>query len=139
MIVINSIAFDKIISHAKKTYPEEGCGALTGKDGEERCVFEAVPLENRVTVSRHNRYVIDADDVSSVEQGAKSRNQELVGFFHSHPNAPAKPSQFDLEHSWPWYSYVIVSVNHSRPEGIVSWRLRDDRSKFDKEELVRVD
>lgn len=140
MISVPSLILEKIQAHGKKAYPEEGCGALIGKDEEDdrRYVKEAIPLKNRISESRHNRYVIDARDVTSVEKKAHDQGLELVGFFHSHPNAPALPSQFDLEHSWPWYSYVIVSVLNGNPGDIESWKLKSDRSKFDKEELVRT-
>ena len=64
---------------------------------------------------------------------------ELIGWYHSHPDAPARPSEFDREHAWPWYSYIIVSVQKGEPRDTTSWRLHDDRAAYDAEaiEIVR--
>jgi proteasome lid subunit RPN8/RPN11 len=59
----------------------------------------------------------------------------VLGFFHSHPDHPARPSAFDLEHAWPYYSYLIVSVVDGKVAGIASWRLAADRTRFDPEPL----
>ncbi len=63
------------------------------------------------------------------------RQMELIGWYHSHPDAPARPSEFDREHAWPWYSYIIVSVQQREPRDTTSWRLRDDRSAYDSETI----
>ena len=63
---------------------------------------------------------------------------ELLGFYHSHPDHPARPSQYDLDHAWPFFSYVIVSVCGGVPEDMTSWRLKDDRSAFDQEDLTNA-
>ena len=133
-----------MINHIKDTYPEEGCGALIGKENNIRLVKKVIPIENKVEKLKTRRYVIDPEDIINVEKKAKEEKLELLGFFHSHPNAPAEPSTFDLEHSWPWYSYIIISINHKEVSNIIqeeitlaSWRLKDDRSKFDEEELIK--
>ncbi|HEX2523559.1 MAG TPA: M67 family metallopeptidase, partial [Terriglobia bacterium] len=74
--------------------------------------------------------------VRQAEQYARKQKLEIVGFYHSHPNAPARPSQFDLDHAWPFYSYVIVSVRDQKSQELTSWQMRDDRSCFDPEEMV---
>ena len=139
MISINRVVSKTIINHVENTYPEEGCGGLIGTDSRIRKVEEAVPLRNRITESRHNRYVIDAQDILLVENNAKKKGLDLLGFFHSHPNAPANPSVFDLEHSWPWYSYIIISVKEGKATDKISWKLKNDRSKFDMEELLEIE
>ena len=63
---------------------------------------------------------------------------ELIGWYHSHPDAPARPSEFDREHAWPWYSYIIVSVQKGEPRDTTSWRLHDDRAAYDPEEIEIV-
>ena len=70
------------------------------------------------------------------ERSARKQGLKLLGFYHSHPNAPARPSAYDLEHAWPWYSYVIVSIRDGQDEQMTSWVLQDDRSQFDAEEVV---
>ena len=63
---------------------------------------------------------------------------ELLGFYHSHPDHPARPSQYDLDHAWPFFSYIIVSVRGGVPEDMTSWRLQEDRSAFDQEDLTHA-
>jgi proteasome lid subunit RPN8/RPN11 len=76
-------------------------------------------------------------DYQAAEREASVRALELVGFYHSHPDHPARPSQYDLDHAWPVFSYVIVSIMAGEPAAMTSWQLRDDRTAFDEEPLVR--
>ena len=64
---------------------------------------------------------------------------DLLGFYHSHPDHPARPSQYDLDHAWPFFSYIIVAVRAGTPEDMTSWRLREDRSAFDEESLTHAE
>jgi proteasome lid subunit RPN8/RPN11 len=128
-----------IRDHGAKGYPHEACGAILGVDGgasrEVRALF---PLINRRDDSPRNRFSVDADDVRSAERAAAERGLELIGWYHSHPDHPARPSEYDREHAWPWYSYVIVSVAAGQPREMTSWRLADDRSHFLAEEIARA-
>ena len=136
----------KIRQHGAETYPHECCGALLGRDDEDgeegvrlpvREILALFPLINRREESAaHNRFSVTAEDVRDAEKAAREKNIELVGWYHSHPDHPARPSQFDLEHAWPWYSYVIVSVANGKPAEMTSWRLADDRSDYACEEIV---
>jgi proteasome lid subunit RPN8/RPN11 len=78
---------------------------------------------------------VTPNDYRAAERRAGERGAELLGFYHSHPDHPAKPSQYDLDHAWPFFSYVIVSVRNGVSEDMTSWRLREDRSAFDREDL----
>jgi proteasome lid subunit RPN8/RPN11 len=123
-----------------RAYPEEGCGVLIGRDeGEARRALEARSLGNALEDSRGNRYLISPEQLLAADRDARALGLEVVGFFHSHPDHPARPSAYDLEHAWPYYSYVIVSVSGGRVVDTTCWRLREDRSRFDPEpiELVR--
>jgi proteasome lid subunit RPN8/RPN11 len=128
-----------IREHGAEGYPHEACGAILGLDGssarEARALF---PLINRRDDSPRNRFEVDADDVRSAERAAAERGLELIGWYHSHPDHPAQPSEFDREHAWPWYSYVIVSVAAGQPRELTSWRLADDRSHFRAEEIAKA-
>jgi proteasome lid subunit RPN8/RPN11 len=128
---------DVIREHGRISYPEEGCGILIGNAGERR-VTEAKPVRNVRDESRHNRYSIDPLDLLRTERDADGRGLDLVGIFHSHPNAPARPSEFDLAHAWPAWSYVIVSVRGGEPAEVRSWLLAEDRSAFLEEELLTL-
>jgi proteasome lid subunit RPN8/RPN11 len=117
-------------------YPEEGCGVLLGRDVDAaREVLRAVALVNTLDDAKHRRYTISPDQFLAAERSAREAGLDVVGFFHSHPDHPARPSAFDLEHAWPWYSYVIVSVAHGRAADTTSWRLRDDRAAFEPETI----
>ena len=129
----------RIHAHGVETYPHECCGALLGKDGETaREVVELLPLANRRNDSPRNRFEVTAEDVQMAEKKAKELRVEVLGWYHSHPDAPARPSEFDREHAWPWYSYIIVSVQQRVPRDTTSWRLRDDRSAYDSEAIESV-
>jgi proteasome lid subunit RPN8/RPN11 len=125
-----------IHAHGVETYPHECCGALLGRDGDDsREVTALVPLANRREDSPRNRFEVTADDVRLAEKTAKENNVELLGWYHSHPDAPARPSEYDRDHAWPWYSYVIVSVLKGEPRDTTSWRLQDDRAAYDAESI----
>jgi proteasome lid subunit RPN8/RPN11 len=125
-----------IRAHGAETYPHECCGALLGRDGETaREVRGLHKLVNRRADSPHNRFSVTSDDVREAERAAQSAGLEVVGWYHSHPDHPALPSEFDREHAWPWYSYVIVSVVGGEPQTMASWRLADDRMRFEPEKI----
>ena len=127
---------EKVHAHLGAAYPEEGCGVLLGRDvGAHREVEAVVTIENQRTDSRQNRYVIAPEQFLAAEKEARARGLDVVGFFHSHPDHPALPSAFDVEHAWPYYSYLIVSVRQGQPCDTQSWRLAEDRSRFDPEPL----
>jgi cysteine synthase B len=117
--------------HGSRTYPDECCGALLGpKAGE---VTEAYSLDNTFPDGKRRRFLVGPDEYMRAEKRATETGLTLLGFYHSHPDHPAEPSQFDLEHAWPNLSYVIVSVRQGQPKEMRSWRLRADRSRFDEE------
>jgi proteasome lid subunit RPN8/RPN11 len=137
-MLLLSEGIDKAIrEHGAKDYPNETCGAMLGRDGEgEREVRALFPLVNRRDDSPRNRFSVTAEDVRGAERAAAQQGLELIGWYHSHPDHPARPSDFDREHAWPWYSYVIVSVAAGQPQDLTSWRLADDRSHFLPEEVT---
>jgi proteasome lid subunit RPN8/RPN11 len=140
-IKISRQNLDKIREHGERDYPHECCGFLLGEtDGQTKTVVKCEPVQNsRESNNRHNRYFIRPEDYMRVEQLARREHLDIVGFYHSHPNAEAKPSQYDLDHSWPFYSYIIVSVKNKKAEKWTSWQLKDDRSTFLEERLIAVE
>lgn len=126
----------RIRAHGAEAYPHECCGALLGRDAQPmREVLGLLPLANRRQDSPRNRFSITPDDVRVAEKTARENRQELVGWYHSHPDSPARPSDYDREHAWPWYSYIIVGVEAGVPGQMKSWRLADDRASFAPEAL----
>jgi proteasome lid subunit RPN8/RPN11 len=127
-------------STARAAYPDEGCGVLVGRDDASgRTVTRAIPAENVVDALRGTRYLIAPERLLAIEREARAGGLDVVGFFHSHPDHPARPSAFDLEHAWPYYSYLIVSVENGRVAGARSWRLAADRSAFDEEAIALLE
>lgn len=136
---IQNQVLQRIHAHGVETYPHECCGALLGRDGDSgREVMDLLPLANHRNDSPRNRFEVTPDDVRLAEKTASEKHIELVGWYHSHPDAPARPSEFDREHAWPWYSYLIVSVQKGEPRDTTSWRLRDDRAAYDPEKIESV-
>jgi proteasome lid subunit RPN8/RPN11 len=126
----------RIESHGAETYPYECCGALLGREvNDSREILDLLPLANHRDDSPCNRFEVTPDDVRLAEKTAREKRLELVGWYHSHPDHPARPSDFDRDHAWPWYSYIIVSVQERQPREMTSWRLKDDRSGYDPEAI----
>jgi proteasome lid subunit RPN8/RPN11 len=132
---------EEIRRHGAHGYPHEVCGALLGRESPAegaasiREVLAVLPLENRREESRHNRFSLTPEDVRRADQAAGEHGLETLGWYHSHPDHPARPSEFDREHAWPWYSYVILSVAARVPGEMTSWRLADDRSGYAAERI----
>jgi proteasome lid subunit RPN8/RPN11 len=118
--------------HGEETYPHECCGFMLGSvQGDEQRITEIRSQPNERTESRENRFVISPEQFKAAEAYARAAGLQLVGIYHSHPDSPARPSEYDREHAWPWFSYVIVSVMGGRAAEANAWQLRDDRSGFD--------
>jgi proteasome lid subunit RPN8/RPN11 len=132
-LILNPGVTDAIRRHGSETYPHECCGALIGRDGVVSSVFA---LPNTTEEGPRRRFLVRPDDYRQAEKEARSAGGDLLGFYHSHPDHPARPSQYDLDHAWPVFSYIIVSVRGGAPEDMTSWRLREDRSAFDQEDLT---
>jgi len=124
--------------HGEQTYPHECCGILLGELGDNRReVHRLLPIDNdREDAARHNRYTIPPRAYLQAERTARDAGLEIVGFYHSHPDVAAEPSAYDLEHAWPVYAYVIVSVRQGQAQESTCWRMRDDRTQFDAVDLV---
>ncbi len=136
---ISDTLLARIREHGKGTYPHECCGLLLGRAaGEDKSVADLRPVDNAREDSRHNRYLIAPRDLLEAEKEARSLGLDVVGVYHSHPDHPARPSEFDREHAFPWYSYIILSVARGVPTDLASWTLREDRSTFDPEEVLGV-
>ena len=145
-----------IREHGEATYPHECCGALVGRDGH---VTSVVALPNTTEEGPRRRFLVRPSDYREAERRASELGVELLGFYHSHPDHPARPSQYDLDHAWPTFAYVIVSVtgqaaglprrsadlSRQSAEGAAAegakagdmtvWFLKDDRSSFEEGSL----
>lgn len=124
-----------IEQHGRETYPHECCGALLG-DGDR--VVATHPLPNVTTEGPRRRFRIDDQDYLASERQASAAGLSLLGFYHSHPDHPAEPSQYDLDHAWPTFVYPIVSVVGGAPAALRAWMLRPDRSAFDERPVAEA-
>jgi len=136
-LVLDATHATAIRQHGEADYPHEACGLMGGTvDGERTIVTQLVPLANQRTDAAHNRYLIDPDAFRQAQATLDRERLEIVGIYHSHPDHPAKPSEFDREHAWPRLSYAIVSVVSGRAADLRSWRLSDDRAGFSEEPIT---
>ena len=119
------------------TYPNEGGGFLIGTaDDENTQIVDVIAVENVFeTEEQYHRYAMTPQNWASMEDEAEARGLSLVGYYHSHPNAPAIPSEFDRVHALPRFVYIITSVKDGKAVDQKVWLLRDDRSKFDESVL----
>ena len=128
----------RIHAHGEEAYPEEGAGFLLGADSGngQRAVTSIFPLVNsREDEARHNRYLITPEDYLKAELTADKLGLSLIGVFHSHPDHPNRPSEFDREWAQPFFSYIITSIREGKAIESRSWRLTEDRTRFDEEEI----
>jgi len=133
MLVVPNRLIAQINAHVEKAYPEEGAGFLVGDEGE---VKEILPLSNaREDAARNNRFLITPEDYLKAELKADSLGLSLIGVFHSHPDCPNVPSEYDREWAQPFFSYIITRVDDGKSVSHRSWRLVEDRSKYDEEEI----
>ena len=137
MISISEELLAQIKAHGEKTYPHECGGMLIGTFADGRkTVTELLPMENAMAQEeQHNRVLILPKDVLRAERYARSKKLDVVGYYHSHPDDEARPSQFDLDHALPVWSYIIASIVQGKAVDARSWEMENDRSKFNAEEL----
>ena len=137
MIRIPKGVLEEIRAQGALAYPEECCGVLVGQanGGGVKTVLLTRPFENRHPEGRERRYFVGPDAYRDAESWAETRGLDVVGIYHSHPDHPARPSEYDREHAWPWYSYLILSVEGGAAADLTSWVLANERDRFDPEEL----
>jgi len=137
MIEIQNDAWETMVDHAQRTFPDECCGAMLGRvDGDRKTVTVAVPIENSFRGAQGARYEIRPEDLLEADKAARSRGLDLVGIFHSHPDCDAYFSETDLKNSCPWYSFVVLSVKNGRFDHANSFIPDLDQTRADKEELI---
>lgn len=131
-LTIGESVDEAIRAHGHETYPHECCGALIGRDG---VVAEILALPNTTEEGPRRRFLVRPSDYREAERRATELGAELLGFYHSHPDHPARPSQYDLDHAWPNFAYIIVAVAAGVAGDMTVWFLKDDRSSFEEGSL----
>jgi proteasome lid subunit RPN8/RPN11 len=137
VIHLSAAAEAAIREHGRALYPEECCGALLGKTGRDGVrVLEAEPIENARSDSRDRRFRIEPEQYRRLEALARERDRDLIGFYHSHPDHPAVPSDYDREHALPFFHYVVLAVPCGESGEMASFVLSEDRGTFSREDLL---
>jgi len=139
MITIETQHLSSISRHGERDYPFECCGLMLGRfeSGGHKIVVETYPISNaREEEAKRNRFLIRPEELMRGEKYARAKGLDVVGFYHSHPDERAVPSKYDLDHAWPTYSYVVVSVEKGQAVDLRSWEMETDRSRFDQEEIT---
>jgi len=136
-LIISSGLLKQIHARGEAAYPEEGAGLLLGSmQGEHKYVISILELDNaREQSARHNRYLLTARDYLYGEQEAARLGLDVLGVYHSHPDHPNRPSEFDREWAMPWFSYIIISVQDGKAFESRSWLLLEDRTQFEEEPI----
>lgn len=141
MIALSGKQEDSIRKEGEISYPNECCGILLGRigDNDSRSVEDIIPIRNaREAEEQYHRFQIESEDLLKAELEARKRKLDVLGFYHSHPDHPAKPSDFDREHALPFYSYIITAVDRGKAGDFTSWELKTDRTEFLREEIKRI-
>src|SRR5215813_8767166 len=140
MIILSEQQIGLIEAHGERTYPNECGGMLLGSFGDDgkRTVTEIFSLENASTENQQNRVLLLPKDVLLAERRAHETNVDVIGYYHSHPEDEAVPSQYDLDHALPVWSYVIISVRRGKAADVRSWQMEYDRSRFNEEQIERT-
>jgi len=145
-LLMTAAVEEAIRRHGEETYPHECCGALVGSAAH---VVNVVPLPNTTEEGPRRRFMVRPSDYMLAERRATELGGELLGFYHSHPDHPSRPSQYDLDHAWPTFAYIIVSVkgqvrdevpvdlsrrssDAAKADVMTVWYLKDDRSSFEE-------
>ena len=138
MIQLSTEHHQKSAAHGERDYPHECCGLLLGTfaTGDRKTIAEIYPISNaREEQAKRNRFLIRPEELLRGEQYAAKAGLDVVGFYHSHPDHPAVPSAYDLEHAWPMYSYIVVAVSAGAAGDLRSWKMDPDRSRFTEENI----
>jgi len=140
MIAVNGNHVIEIRRHGERDYPFECCGLMLGRfEAERKVVVETYQISNaREEEAKRNRFLIRPEELMRGEKAAREKGLDVVGFYHSHPDDRAAPSRYDLEHAWPTYSYIVVSVENGEAVDLRSWEMESDRSRFNEEEILSL-
>jgi proteasome lid subunit RPN8/RPN11 len=128
---------DQIRKHGEQAYPYECCGFLLGsREGDTNLLAEVYAADNERQESRETRYLITPMQSKKADDYARSRGLGVIGYYHSHPDHPAAPSGYDVDHScWPGESYIIVAVEKGKSAALNSFT-KPDYDKFEQEEII---
>ncbi|MGM0448595.1 MAG: desampylase [Methanobacteriota archaeon] len=136
MIEFAREAYDDVVRRARAGDAEEVCGVLAGtrRDGDEPSVVARAHEAENVSDAPAVRYRIDPEEQLELFESIEAAGRDVVGFYHSHPAGPPRPSETDAARAtWPGYSYVICALD-GRPF-VGSWRWRGGEAGFEQERV----
>jgi len=138
MLKLDDVVFNAIKTHGERAFPHECCGVMMGSvNGSDKHVTAVHAIENQFDeAERFHRFLITPDDYRNAEALARERKLDILGFYHSHPDSPSIASRYDLDHAFPWFSYLIVSIMSRAYRDHHSWVMEDDRSRFNEETVT---
>ncbi|MBA3274093.1 MAG: M67 family metallopeptidase [Chthoniobacterales bacterium] len=135
----------QIESEGVASYPNECCGIIFGKDivskdaKPQRCVTRLEPVANGFEADeQYHRFSITPETLMRAEKESATRSELVLGFYHSHPDHPARPSEYDRAHAWPFYSYVIVSIAKGEAVDMTSWMLDEQAETFSRQDIIET-
>jgi proteasome lid subunit RPN8/RPN11 len=143
VLVLSPSQVGQIESEGAQTYPNECCGIIIGRDVVEgtttrRIVEKLEPMENVFDPQlQKRRFAVDPLALMRAEKSTAAAGQSVLGFYHSHPDHPARPSEYDREHAWPYYSYVIVAIAKGEAVDMTSWLLDDQTQTFSQQDIEK--
>jgi len=140
-IILSAAIASQIESEGAAAYPNECCGILVGTDGSGgRIVERIIPMKNTFDPSeQYHRFTIDPLALARADEEAAAQGKAVVGFYHSHPDHPAQPSEYDRTHVPPWsfYSHIIVAIEKRKPAAMTCWQMNEETEQFRPQEIVR--
>jgi proteasome lid subunit RPN8/RPN11 len=138
-IILSSSFFSKIEQEGAAAFPNECCGIIYGHDyADRRVVSRLEPVANEFEAGeQYHRFSITPKDLINAEKSAAEHGELMLGFYHSHPDHPARPSEYDRVHAWPFYSYVIVSIMGGKPVDMTCWVLDEQTEQFVQQPISR--
>ena len=140
-IVLTPAQYTQIQSEGVKAYPNECCGILFGRDVDgRRIVDRLIPVPNDFEQGeQYHRFSISPRLLRDAEQNASMMGDLVLGFYHSHPDHPARPSEYDRTHAWPFYSYIIVAIEKRTPALMTSWLLNEATEQFQEQPIHQAE
>ena len=139
-IVLSKDIINTLLKHGEQDYPFECCGFILGHfKKDESFGVEYVAADNVKEENRERRFLIDPKAYQKAEDEADARGLSVISIVHSHPDHPDRPSDFDRDHAWPGFSYIIISVQKGNAVSYKSWQLNANREFFTEENIKIVE
>ncbi len=136
MIRLSNAQVAEIKEHGVRDFPHECCGVILGDfENGAKIVRELRPLSNVHEDGHERRYLVSPDEMLALMQEERRTKRKILGFYHSHPNHPSYPSDYDRDWASPWYTYIIISILDGKPDLMTAWLLQDDRDAFIPDEI----